>query len=120
MTVCPVGSPRVVSESGSPDDRSEAQTPTVVLDAHGELDLSTAAELCHEIDVAATGHTHIVVDLADVDAGDANRVRALMGAAREARVQLSDLVIAVRARSSLDRLISRMGAREFLRVVRAD
>jgi anti-anti-sigma regulatory factor len=71
-------------DSGPSDDRPEAQAPTVVLDVHGELTLSTAAELCQEINAAASGHKRIVVDLADVEAGDPNGVRALIGAAREA------------------------------------
>jgi anti-anti-sigma factor len=104
--------------TGSADDRDEAQEPTVVLRVQGALDISTVADLHHEIDAAAsTRPARILVDLAEVDAGDANGVRALMGAAREASVRLSDLVIAVKARSALDRLFWRTGAREFLHVV---
>jgi anti-anti-sigma regulatory factor len=68
-----------MSDAGSSDDRHEAQAPTVVLDVHGGLDVSTAAGPCHDINAAAsTRRTRIVVDLADVSAGDANAC-ALMG-----------------------------------------
>src|SRR5262245_49870179 len=104
----------VMDEEGPP----EASPPTLVLDVHGQLDRTTAPALCREVDAAASGPaTRVVVDLGDVTACDAHGLRALVGAAREATVRLSRLVIAVEARSALDRLITRAGVREFVRVV---
>src|SRR5262245_60729045 len=106
-----------MGNAGSPDDRPADGASTFLLDVHGQLDLGTAAKLCREIDAVSGPQTRIVVDLGDVTSCDAHGMRALIGAAQEATVRLSKLVIAVKARSALDRLITRAGAREFVRVV---
>jgi len=87
-----------------------------VLDVHGALDMTSAPELCREIDAAAADERSIVVDLSSVDRCDPSAVRALVGAAREATIRLRQVIVAVAAGSALDRLITLSGAREFVRV----
>jgi anti-anti-sigma factor len=89
---------------------------TIVLDVHGALDMTNAPELCREIDAAAADNRCIVLDLTSVDRCDPVALRALVGAAREATIRLRQVVVAVTAGTTLDRLITLAGALEFLRV----
>jgi anti-anti-sigma factor len=103
---------RAATVSGQPESGPE----TIVLDVHGALDMTSAPELCREIDAAAADERCIVLDLSSVDHCDPNAVRALVGAAREATIRMRQVVVAVTAGTTLDRLITLAGAREFLRV----
>jgi anti-sigma B factor antagonist len=87
-----------------------------VVHVSGELDLSTAADLCHELDVARTAAWRIVVDLADVDFCDSTGLRALVGAAREVQIAAGRIAVAAPPGSPAARLLTVTGAREFLTV----
>ena len=86
-----------------------------VIEAHGELDLSTAPELAARLD-AARRHgvaPRVVVDLTDLEFCDSTGLRALLGAATEVRRAGGRLVVVPGAGAVL-RLLSITGAEEWL------
>jgi anti-anti-sigma factor len=94
---------------------SDVVAGTFVLEVRGELDLATAPELCHEIEVASAEERRIVIDLCDVTTCDTSSLRALVGAVQEATIRTCDIAIAVKPGTDLDRLLDLTGTREFLR-----
>jgi anti-sigma B factor antagonist len=95
-------------------------TPVPVVRVSGELDLSTAAQLCRAIQTAATTAVlrppRVVVDLTRLDFCDSTGLRALIGAVGEVRVLGGKAVVAVTPGGALDRLLEMSGLNEFLRV----
>ena len=108
MNVSPVSAPFAVTHA--------LQDGIIVLRVSGELDLSTAPELCHELDLARAGAERIVVDLAEVEFCDSTGLRALMGAAREVEIASGRIAFVVPPGSPAARLLNVTGAREFLTV----
>ncbi len=93
--------------------------PVPIVRVGGELDLSTAAQLCRTIHTAAEAALRpprIVVDLTELEFCDSTGLGALVGAVREVRVLGGKAVLAVRPGSTLDRLLELSGLGEFLRV----
>lgn len=104
----------VAASSLSLDETSEPEHDTTVLAVRGELDLDTAPRLCRRI--ATAPGPRIVVDLSGLSGCDVAGLRALVGAAREARVRTRSVALTVTPRSAIDRLITSTGTREFLPV----
>ena len=96
----------------------DAPVPTIRVS--GELDLSTAAQLCHAIQAAAAGAAlrppRVVVDLTELGFCDSTGLGALVGAVREVKVLGGKAVLAVTPGSTLDRILDLSGLREFLRI----
>jgi anti-sigma B factor antagonist len=94
--------------------------PVPILRVRGELDLSTAAQLCHAIQTAASDAAlrppRLVVDLTELEFCDSTGLGALVRAVREVRVLGGQAVLAVRPGSTFDRLLDLSGLGEFLRV----
>ena len=97
-----------------------AWAPIPIVQATGELDLSTAAQLCRAIATAAAQTPlrppRVVIDLTGVEFCDSTGLRALCGGVREVEVLGGRGVLAVTPDGMLDRLLSMSGLREFLRV----
>jgi anti-sigma B factor antagonist len=86
-----------------------------VIEAHGELDLSTAPALAARLD-AARRHgavPRVVVDLTDLEFCDSTGLRALLGAATEVRAAGGRLVV-IPGGGAVLRLLSITGAAEWL------
>jgi anti-anti-sigma factor len=96
------------------------QDPVPIVRVAGELDLSTAAQLCRAIQTTATEAAprapRVVVDLTALGFCDSTGLGALVRAVREIRVLGGKAVLAVTPGSTLDRLLDLSGLREFLRV----
>jgi anti-sigma B factor antagonist len=94
--------------------------PVPIIRVGGELDLSTAAQLCRAIHTAAAETAlrppRVVVDLTELEFCDSTGLGALVGAVREVRVLGGKAVLAVTPGSTLDRLLDLSGLGEFLRV----
>ena len=94
--------------------------PVPIVRVGGELDLSTAAQLCRAIQTAASEAAvrppRLVVDLTALEFCDSTGLGALVGAVREVRVLGGKAVLAVTPGSTLDRLMDLSGLGEFLRV----
>ena len=94
--------------------------PVPIVRVGGELDLSTAAQLCRAIHTAAAETAlrppRVVVDLTELEFSDSTGLGALVGAVREVRVLGGKAVLAVKPGSTLDRLLDLSGLGEFLRV----
>jgi anti-sigma B factor antagonist len=94
--------------------------PVPTVHVRGELDLSTAAQLCRAIQTAASEAAlkppRIVVDLTELQFCDSTGLGALVRAVREVRVLGGRAVIVVRPGSTLDRLLDLSGLGEFLHV----
>ncbi len=114
--ITPRGLGKTRGVSASLQTSVEMTSGTAVLDVRGELDVTTAPDLCHEIEAAAADRRRVVVDLSGVTDCDAGGLRALVGTARELEIRLRQLVMRVAPRSALDRLVAVTGMREFLRV----
>jgi anti-anti-sigma factor len=105
----------MTSTSVGLDIDSERRDGTVVLRAHGELDLETAAALCGPLDAAIRmPRSRVLLDLADVTFCDSTGLRALLGVAQEARVNRTRLVIVVPPETGVARLVELTGMAEFL------
>ncbi|MDA0172196.1 STAS domain-containing protein [Solirubrobacter taibaiensis] len=89
-----------------------------VLEVGGELDLWTAPELCARIEecLEASGQG-VVVDLAPLQFCDSTGLRALAGAAKEARVAANRLVMLRPSNQGVCRAFEMAGAAEFLPLV---
>src|SRR3954451_22258298 len=83
--------------------------PVSVVRVSGELDLSTAAQLCRAIQTAAAGTRlrppRVVIDLTDLEFCDSTGLRALIGAVGEVRVRGGKAVVAATPGGALDRLL---------------
>ena len=93
--------------------------PVPIVRVGGELDLSTAAQLCRRSTPraeAALRPPRLVVDLTELEFCDSTGLGALVGAVREVRVLGGKAVLAVTPGSTLDRLLDLSGLGEFLRV----
>jgi anti-sigma B factor antagonist len=93
--------------------------PVPIVRVGGELDISTVAQLCRSIHVAATGAVkppRLIVDLMALTFCDSTGLRALIGAVKEVDVLGGRAVLAVRRDGMLDRLLDLSGLSEFLRV----
>jgi len=89
-----------------------------VLRVTGELDLSTAPGLCARIEeVFERGALCVVVDLSRLEFCDSTGLRALLGAAQEARVRLARLFIVPPSSSVAARAFELAGASEFLPLI---
>jgi anti-sigma B factor antagonist len=93
--------------------------PVPLVRVGGELDISTVAQLCRAIHVAATGAVRpprLIVDLTALTFCDSTGLRALIGASTELRVSGGRLAIACLSGGPVGRLFDIVGARETLRV----
>jgi anti-sigma B factor antagonist len=95
--------------------------PVPIVRVGGELDLSTAAQLCRAIETATAAASaprppRVIVDLTELTFSDSTGLGALVGAVREVRVLGGRAVLAVKPGSTLDRLLDLSGLGEFLRV----
>jgi anti-sigma B factor antagonist len=86
-----------------------------VLEVAGELDLWTAPTLCARIEESSADHrSSVLIDLSPLQFCDSSGLRALFGAAREARVRRSRLVILGPSLSGAARAFTVAGAAEYL------
>jgi len=86
-----------------------------VVEVAGELDLSSAPALCARLEQElATG---VVVDLSGLEFCDSTGLRALAGAAEEARIRLARLVFVAPSQPGAARAFETAGASEFLPLV---
>jgi anti-sigma B factor antagonist len=93
--------------------------PVPLVRVAGELDISTVAQLCRAIHVAAPGAVRpvrLIVDLTALTFCDSTGLRALIGAVKEVDVLGGRAVLAVQRDGMLDRLLDMSGLSEFLRV----
>ena len=89
-----------------------------VLEVAGELDLSSAPALCARLEQAlGDSPAGVVVDLSALEFCDSTGLRALAGAAEEARIRLARLVIVAPSRPAAARAFELSGAAEFLPLV---
>ena len=89
-----------------------------VLEVAGDLDLSSAPALCARLEQALGDQPlGVVVDLSRLEFCDATGLRALAGAAEEARIRLARLVIVAPSRPAAARGFEISGAAEFLPLV---
>jgi anti-sigma B factor antagonist len=86
-----------------------------VLAVAGELDIGTAPRLVTQIDRACT--KRLLVDLSALEFCDSTGLRALFGAAQEARVRRARLRIVAPANAGAARVFELAGASEFLPLV---
>jgi anti-anti-sigma factor len=95
--------------------------PVEILAARGELDVSTAPQLCLEVQRASArlARPRIVIDLRELEFSDSTGLRALICAAGEVRALAGVLAVVVTPASQVDRLLTLVGAREFLAVTGA-
>jgi anti-sigma B factor antagonist len=93
--------------------------PVPIVRVSGELDISTVAQLCRAVHVAATEAAkppRLIVDLLALTFCDSTGLRALIGAVKEVDVLGGRAVLAVTRDGMLDRLLDLSGLSEFLRV----
>lgn len=97
----------------------ERRVDTVsVLEVAGDLDLSSAPALCARVEQALGDRpAGVVVDLSRLEFCDSTGLRALAGAAEEARIRLARLVIVAPSRPAAARGFEISGAVEFLPLV---
>ena len=89
-----------------------------VLEVAGDLDLSSAPALCARLEqVLGDRPAGVVVDLSQLEFCDSTGLRALAGAAEEARIRLARLVIVAPSRPAAARGFEMSGAAEFLPLV---
>jgi anti-sigma B factor antagonist len=86
--------------------------PGPVVRAAGELDLSTAARLCHVI--ASVDARRVTIDLTELTFCDSTGLRALVGAVREIEIRGGRASVLVAADGMLERLLDMTGLGEFL------
>jgi anti-sigma B factor antagonist len=89
--------------------------PVPVVRVRGELDLSTAPELCGRVERAA-GNRRVMIDLSGVEFCDSTGLRALVGATREIEINGGKAALVVPPEGSLARVLELSGLGEFLRV----
>ena len=87
-----------------------------VVEVTGDLDLASAPELCARLD--ADRSRNLLVDLSDLDFCDSTGLRALIGAAKEVRAHGGRFVIVCPATGDVARLLTIVGASEWLAVHR--
>jgi anti-sigma B factor antagonist len=89
-----------------------------VLEVAGDLDLSSAPALCVRLERALEDRpAGVVVDLSRLEFCDSTGLRALAGAAEEARIRLARLVIVAPSRPAAARGFEIAGAVAFLPLV---
>ena len=88
-----------------------------VLEVAGELDLSSAPELCARIEQALHRAPRVVVDLSGLEFCDSTGLRALLGAARVARIRLAEVCIVPPSGSAAARAFELAGASDFLPLI---
>lgn len=89
--------------------------PVPVLRVRGELDLSTAPELCGTVERAASNH-RLLIDLSDLSFCDSTGLRALVGAVREVEINGGRAALAVPPGGAMDKVLRLSGLGEFLHV----
>lgn len=99
---------------------AHAEGDVQIVEATGELDLSSAPGLCLEVQrAAATGApSRVVIDLRGVDFADSTGLRALICAVGEVRARSGATAVVAARGSQVDQLLTLAGAREFLTVTR--
>ena len=92
-----------------------ASAGVTVFEVTGDLDLSTAPELCGRVEQTfREGGARVVIDLSRIAFCDSSGLRALFGAAQEARVHGVPLRIVAPRSASAARALEIAGGIEFL------
>jgi len=90
--------------------------PVPVLRVRGELDLSTAPELCGTVERTA-GNRRVLIDLSELSFCDSTGLRALVGAVREIEINGGKAALVVPPEGAMDRVLQLSGLGEFLHVM---
>ena len=89
-----------------------------VVEVAGDLDLSSAPALCARLEQELGDQSvGVVVDLSRLEFCDSTGLRALAGAAEEARIRLARLAFVAPSRPGASRAFELAGATEFLPLV---
>jgi anti-sigma B factor antagonist len=89
--------------------------PVPVVHVRGELDLSTAPELCGTVERTADNR-RVLIDLSELDFCDSTGLRALVGAVREIEINGGRAALVVPPAGPMDRVLQLSGLGEFLHV----
>jgi anti-sigma B factor antagonist len=115
----PAGISQRTADPGFACDVAHVDGITIVT-VEGELDLSTAATLCGEIEATFRDPgARVLVDLSPLEFCDSTGLRALVGVVNEARVHGVPLVIAEPTVAAAARALQIAGGVEFLPLVSA-
>ena len=105
----------MAAPSTSPLTADVIDGPVPVIRVRGELDLSTAPNLCATVERVA-GNGRVMIDLSELSFCDSTGLRALVGATREIEINGGRAALAVPPGGALARILELSGLGEFLRV----
>ena len=91
----------------------ERASDEVIIRVHGDLDLSTAAELANAIELDCQGAARLTIDLSDLSFLDCAGLRVLLYARARAESNGGDLLL-VRGRDSVQRVFRLAGLEDRL------
>jgi anti-sigma B factor antagonist len=89
--------------------------PVPVVRVRGELDLSTAPELCGTVERTADNRC-LLIDLSELTFCDSTGLRALVGAVREIEINGGRAALVAPPGGAMDRVLQLSGLGEFLHV----